>query len=1459
MPGSAGPASGGGAERKRRKREAQKEAQRSQKQARVMARQPREQAEEEQYQQPPQQLVSAELAAQLKTNPLQGNDSTEYVTMPVSKKQKGEKPKDEWSVEVEEPVLSKTQAKKLKKLAERKEKEAKREEFLATLAKNAMGPNQLKLLQSSGRVGQTDTKKMKIRREQQRQKAGLKADQSLLDQKAAKMAARTQKREIATQATAESQQRAAAKLAFYPTQAKASVAPIGRQHTEYLPPATPEAEPARAEPVLAEAVAAADTGKYLAPGDAGPADADAASAEPKAPIWVPVKRSPAVQKARMELPVCAEEQKIMEAIAENDVVILVGETGSGKTTQLPQFLYEAGYGTTRQGMVGCTQPRRVAAYSMAKRVAHELNVGFGKVVSYQIRHENNVTRQTAVKFMTDGVLLREIEADFLLPQYSSILLDEAHERTLNTDLLLGLLPRIVKLRSDPEVMKGRTDGLGPLKLVIMSATFAATELAGNTRLFPGGPPPVVKVEARQHPVTVHFSRTTEIDDYVLDAIKKVAKIHRKLPKGGILVFLTGQHEVERMCTLLRKQFPNKRKDRPLPGSRDSDGATVMESETENKLSFDGAGGADSGDEGEPSSSFDTVDCPIDAEGGESSQSGAAPTKQILLADDPQSVLTTSAAAENSKSEKGKKKKKKKKKGRISIDVEEDDESVTDLAPHRMEMEVDPPAPKDFTSTSEYPSLVATTPVAVAEVEDATLFDLDSTDEDEGEVDEYDELPENRSRDRRRDKRAEQKRTGKLPSAARAGADADGAEEDTPSEQEQQRVYVLPMYSMLPSEAQQRVFKPPPEGSRLIVVATNVAETSITIPGIRYVIDAGRAKQKLYKADTDAVFSYSVQWISQASAKQRAGRAGRTGPGHCYRLFSSAVFENHFTEWSEPEIVRMPLDSVCLRLKCLGIKNLQTFPFPTMPPPEALTQAVKLLQVLGLLDEDGRRTALGQEVANVPASPRLGLMLVLGRQTDVLAHAAVLTAALSVGDPFLQQTPGVSKTASKDNQDGSNSDESDVEEAQEEAPGSNPGHGVFAHPRSDILAILMAVGAYEYEKYNARQEFQDSDQSSTSGRAGGRRAVSESEKAAAAAGQEFAVRHNLSNKLMSEISSLQTQLRSDSIVTGGRHVSEILIDPPTTKQEIALRQLITAAYIDRVARLMPLPPGTAFHSTRGAAYLTARPTDSAPGGVQPASSEEGGPPKPRVWLHRGSALHSSRTDSAPEWVIYHEVTEVGISRGRRGLGLTERRVLKLVTEIDSHWLAGFARNSIALCRLSAPLPAPAAHYLANRDQVMCYVRPTFGFGAVGWSLPPHLTPVLADSTPASDRATPQVHEANQAGLFHSEDAAASLAFCVFARAILEGSVLPALAPLQPYWVARPELITRPNSLGDRKIQLLVDALRGAGVCSRRALVEQLRLQPSFLLQAVKQWVVMPKRHLLDRIWPLILGAPRKSTS
>ena len=371
---------------------------------------------------------------------------------------------------------------------------------------------------------------------------------------------------------------------------------------------------------------------------------------------VPVPGRPAdVRAARLSLPVCAMEQEVVEAVRAHDAVILCGETGSGKSTQVPQFLYEAGFAHGGQ-LIGITQPRRVAVTSTAQRVLYEmtglkdfasssnstttsatLDTQDGsadaqapassknskkkkkkdvkisqqqQLVGYQIRFDSStVGPQTCIKFMTDGILLREVAQDLLLRRYSCILLDEAHERGTNSDVLLGLLSRVLPLRRrcfeqeqarwlqlSPQERERFAPPLPPLKLVIMSATLrvrdfqspvlfpphlfnaTSTDLSPLSSLLPEGSegvqegsypyPPVVRVDARQHPVTTHFSRRTELRHYLREARRKVAQIHRRLPDGGVLLFLTGRMEILRTCRKLRRTL-NKR---AVPSSGGGTGA-----------------------------------------------------------------------------------------------------------------------------------------------------------------------------------------------------------------------------------------------------------------------------------------------------------------------------------------------------------------------------------------------------------------------------------------------------------------------------------------------------------------------------------------------------------------------------------------------------------------------------------------------------------------------------------------------------------------------------------------------------------------------------------------------------------------------------------------------------------------------------------------------------------------------
>ena len=248
------------------------------------------------------------------------------------------------------------------------------------------------------------------------------------------------------------------------------------------------------------------------------------------------------------------------------------------------------------------------------------------------------------------------------------------------------------------------------------------------------------------------------------------------------------------------------------------------------------------------------------------------------------------------------------------------------------------------------------------------------------------------------------------------------------------MHILPLYSLLPTEKQMLVFRSPPADHRLVIIATNVAETSITIPGIRYVIDSGRAKERHYDP-SNGVQAFRVSWISKASASQRAGRAGRTGPGHCYRLYSSALYEDHFEPFSKPEILRMPIEGVVLQMKSIHIDQVVNFPFPTPPDRFSLKKAEDLLTQLGALSSvtstkmvagtqqagsaGGQITEIGKVMASYPVSPRFAKMLVIGAQFDCLAFVIAVVACLSVGDPFLhEQNIDEQENASEEGEDGS---------------------------------------------------------------------------------------------------------------------------------------------------------------------------------------------------------------------------------------------------------------------------------------------------------------------------------------------------------------------------------------------------------------------------------------------------------
>ncbi|QIW99697.1 hypothetical protein AMS68_005215 [Peltaster fructicola] len=461
-----------------------------------------------------------------------------------------------------------------------------------------------------------------------------------------------------------------------------------------------------------------------------------------------------MEEQRRSLPAYKMRKQFLDAVRQYQLLIVVGDTGSGKTTQLTQYLAEEGFGNT--GMIGCTQPRRVAAMSVAARVADEVGCRVGEEVGYTIRFEDKTSDRTKIKYMTDGIMQREILLDPELNKYSVIMLDEAHERTIATDVLFGLLKKTLKRRPD-------------MKLIVTSATLDAAKFSSYFNECP-----ILTIPGRTFPVEVMFSKEPE-SDYLDSALTTVMQIHLTEPPGDILLFLTGKEEIDTSCEVLH-------------------------------------------------------------------------------------------------------------------------ERMKALGP-------------------SVPELI-----------------------------------------------------------------------------------ILPIYGALPSEIASRIFEPAPNGARKVVIATNIAETSITIDGIYFVIDPGFVKQTAYDAKL-GMDRLQVTPISQAQAKQRAGRAGRTGPGKCFRLYTETAFLTEMLPTTIPEIQRQNLSNTILMLKAMGINDLLGFDFMDPPPTNTMLTALEELYALSALDEEGLLTRLGRRMADFPMDPALAKSLLvsvdLGCSDEMLSIVAMISAVQTV--------------------------------------------------------------------------------------------------------------------------------------------------------------------------------------------------------------------------------------------------------------------------------------------------------------------------------------------------------------------------------------------------------------------------------------------------------------------------------
>ncbi|XP_022086276.1 probable ATP-dependent RNA helicase DHX37 isoform X2 [Acanthaster planci] len=960
--------------------------------------------------------------------------------------------------------LSNKQRKRLQKVLDKKEKKSKREDILASLVQHQASKQEMSMFASAAHLGQKATKRQlaekmpecipinSLKGVNRRKRRKLEEAEKEMESELESSDDESDEVDGDGHENDDSKQQGKTEDDAKETDSREDKdvdAPVTELVTEGSPSLSSSAEMSKKDEEVSKKTSEKDkSGKTRAPENRTPA------------VFVYVDRKPEIQAARLALPILAEEQVIMEAINEHQVVILCGETGSGKTTQVPQFLYEAGY--AQNGLIGITEPRRVAAITMSERVAMEMGLSTS-VVSYMIRYQGNVTTDTKIKFMTDGVLLKEIQKDFLLTKYSVIVIDEAHERSVYTDILIGLLSRIVPLRNK----KG-----SKMKLIIMSATLRVEDFTENQRLFKTTPP-VIKVESRQFPVTVHFNKRTPVENYMAEAERKVLKIHRTLPPGGILVFVTGQNEVSSLCRKLR--------------ARNKKIKAASLHETSRKRERGGEGVSDEEE------------------------------------------------AEN---------------------VKEDEESMKAFRKQKL-----PKISLDNYSVQPYEE-----------------EEVDELKDEEGNHSESEfQVAEPESED------------DMLP-------EEDLALDGVP-------LYVLPMYSLLAPHQQAKVFQAPPEDARLCVVATNVAETSLTIPGIKYVVDTGRVKKRYYDKVT-GVSSFKITWTSKASANQRAGRAGRTEPGHCYRLYSSAVFASDFETFDPAEITRRPVDDLTLQMKDMGIDKVVNFPFPTPPEPDALKAAERLLISLGALEVPPKRTGfssskeesfstritpMGKMMACFPVSPCYARMIAIGQREGCLPYIIALVSALTVREIFEVGDPQSEDT--EELKDEQKRHRARVAHSKRQWAGVGESQLL-----GDLMVMLGAVGATEF----------------------------------AGCTPSFCAAHGLRYKAMVEIRRLRRQLTNavNSVQSDYEVVLDPKMNPPSGTQVKLLRQIVLAGMPHHVARKMP----ETEEQKEKNAYQSV--------GIEGA-----------VYIHPDSVLAKKQ----PEFVVYQEVIE------------TSRPYMRGVVAIEPEWL------------------------------------------------------------------------------------------------------------------------------------------------------------------------------------------------
>ncbi|KAK6539665.1 putative ATP-dependent RNA helicase dhr2 [Orbilia ellipsospora] len=741
-----------------------------------------------------------------------------------------------------------------------------------------------------------------------------------------------------------------------------------------------------------------------------------------------------LQLVRESLPIWGFQDEIRSTVRNSDTMVLIGETGSGKSTQIGQFLLDqpwmlrkvAGGGRKYGGCIAITQPRRVAAISLAQRVSNEMGTSLGKEVGYCVRFDNVSDQNTRIRYITDGMLLNEILHDGELSRYSAVVVDEAHERSVSTDLGLGLLKGIVETR--------RKKGV-PLKLIVMSATLDVEKMAG----FIGGDPipdakseelpvaPICRIPGKMHPVEVYYTPTT-LDNFQTAAVKTIFQIHYQYPcPGDILVFDTGSEEIEDLAS-----------------------------------------------------------------------------------------------------------------------------TVEELA---LQMEADKP-----------------------------------------------------------------------------------------------KMNVVRLYASLDPAEQQKVFVKGDPKVRKVIVATNIAETSITVPGVRHVIDCGKVKMKRFRHQL-GIESLLVTDISQASAQQRKGRAGREAPGTCYRLYPEACFKK-FEKETEPEILHCDLAGALLTLKARGVDDIFNFPFLDKPSRQSFEKALLTLHMLDALDDAGNITEIGKKMSKFPLPPVQSRVIVaageeekLNKDTeeDVLVDVIDVLSCLSVEGNIILQSGRWNKVAddpkkqdpllpSKKKKRKHNEEDSDEDMTAEERVHTK--RMEIVHSSGDHLTYLNILRRYLSKRTNEQKQFC----------------------------REYQVSYPLMRKVENIRKQLRGYCRLDKVGELPRD-SDMKYESETM---VARYPRVSQEQTERILRcfLKGVGVGNVARKVAGGKYRTLTASGNAAGGVD-------------VVVHPSSCLMWERSSGSESKKAKKEGSSGGLEKRDEGFGeavmyqdvvWTSKAFMKCVSKIKLEWVA-----------------------------------------------------------------------------------------------------------------------------------------------------------------------------------------------